>query len=71
MAQQNPVLIGAIRKLALAGEKAGFSVEEMIELLNTGVSMETLLNLICFRLEVSDFLAQPIKGQHQRSEFLT
>lgn len=34
-------------------EKAGLAVEELTELLNTGVSVETLLNLICFRLEVS------------------
>jgi hypothetical protein len=26
-----------------------YAVEEMIELLNTGVSVETLLSLICFR----------------------
>jgi hypothetical protein len=71
MAQQNELLVGAIRKLALAGEKAGFTVEEMIELLNTGVSVETLLNLICFRLEVSDFLAQPNQGLRQSSEFRT
>jgi hypothetical protein len=53
MAQRNPVLAGAIRKLAHAGEKVGFTVEEMIELLNTGVSVETLLNLICFSPEVT------------------
>ena len=54
MAQQNAVLIRAIRKLALAGERAGFTVEEMIELLNTGITIETLLNLICLRLEVNE-----------------
>lgn len=54
MAQENKVLTGAITKLALAGEQAGFSVEEMIALLNTGVSIDTLLNLICFRLELAD-----------------
>jgi hypothetical protein len=47
MVEQNHVLIGAIRKLALAGEQAEFSVEEMIELLETGVSVETLLDLVC------------------------
>ena len=47
MTEQNHVLIGAIRKLALAGEQAGFSVEEMIELLKTGVSVETLFDLVC------------------------
>ena len=66
MAQHNEVLIGAIRKLAVAGEKAGFTVEEMIELLNTGVSVETLLNLICFRLQMDDFVAEPKKAQGQR-----
>jgi hypothetical protein len=46
MVEQNQILIGAIRKLALAGEQAGFSVEEMIELLKTGASVETLLDLL-------------------------
>jgi hypothetical protein len=47
MVEQNHVLIAAIRKLALAGEQAGFSVEEMIELLKTGVSVGILLDLVC------------------------
>lgn len=71
MAQENKALMGAIRKLALAGEKAGFTVEEMIKLLNTDVSIDTLLDLICFRLEVSDYLTVQNKSPHQRSEFLT
>jgi hypothetical protein len=37
---------GAIHKLATAGEQAGFSVEQMIALLNSGITVETLLNLI-------------------------
>lgn len=52
MTPYNPVLVQAIRKLALAGEQAGLSIEEMIELLETGVSVETLLNLICRRPQV-------------------
>lgn len=52
MAEQNRALVGAIRKLVLAGEQAGFSLEEMIELLNTGMSVEALLDLICNRLNV-------------------
>jgi hypothetical protein len=48
---EQSVLFGAIRKLAQAGEQVGFSVEEMIELLKTGVSVETLLDLICSRLD--------------------
>ena len=31
MREQNQVLVNAVRKLALAGEQAEFSVEEMIE----------------------------------------
>jgi hypothetical protein len=53
MGEQNQVLIRAIYKLAIAGEQAGFSVEEMIELLTTGVRVETLLDLVCSRLDCS------------------
>jgi hypothetical protein len=52
MGEQNQVLIGAIGKLAHVGEQAGFTIEEMIQLLKTGVSVETLLDLVCGRLEV-------------------
>jgi hypothetical protein len=48
---ENPSLIAAIGKLAIAGEQAGFSLEQMIELLNQGLSVETLLDLISARLE--------------------
>ena len=46
MVEHNQILIGAIRKLAPSGEQAWFTVEEMIELLKTGVSVETLLDLV-------------------------
>jgi hypothetical protein len=36
----------AVAKLVLAGEQAGFSVEQMIQLLGTGTSVETLLHWI-------------------------
>jgi len=39
-----------VGKLARAGEQAGFSVEEMIEMLNSGLSVADLLNLITHRL---------------------
>jgi len=52
MREQNQVLVNAVRKLALAGEQAGFSVEEMIEILNTGVTIDVLLDMICCRLQV-------------------
>jgi hypothetical protein len=58
MAEQNQILIGAIRKLALADEQAGFSVEEMIELLKTGASVETLLDLLCCTDRHIDFGAK-------------
>ena len=43
-------LITAVGKLAVAGEQAGFSLEQMIDLLNDGISVETLLDLISWRL---------------------
>ena len=46
-----PLLISAVNKLAIAGEQAGFSIEQMIELLNDGISVETLLDLIAWSLE--------------------
>jgi hypothetical protein len=39
-------LARAISHLAMAGEKAGISVEDMIRMLNAGVSVETLLEFI-------------------------
>jgi hypothetical protein len=46
-----PCLITAVGKIAIAGEQAGFSVEQMIALLNEGLTVETLLDLISWRLE--------------------
>jgi hypothetical protein len=43
-------LVTAIGKLAIAGEQAGLSVEQMIQLLNDGLTVETLLELISWRL---------------------
>jgi hypothetical protein len=43
---QQPVLAQAIEKLARVGEQAGITVEDMIQILNAGVSVETLLDLI-------------------------
>jgi hypothetical protein len=47
---QNPKLVTAIGKLTVAGEQAGLSVEHMIQLLNDGLTVETLLELIAWRL---------------------
>jgi len=43
-------LLRTVGKLARAGEQAGFSIEEMIEMLNSGMSVADLLNLITRRL---------------------
>ena len=47
---ESPSLVLAISKLAAAGEQAGFTLEQMIQLLDDGISVETLLDLICWRL---------------------
>jgi hypothetical protein len=47
---QRPSTAETVYKLAIAGEQAGFSLEQMIQILNAGVSIETLLNWIEFRL---------------------
>lgn len=38
--------VQAVYKLAMAGEQAGFTLEQMIQILNARVSVETLLNWI-------------------------
>ena len=46
----NTTLQLAIGKLAIAGEQAGLSLEQMIQLLDNGLTVETLLELITWRL---------------------
>ena len=48
---EKPSLLAAVGKLAIAGEQAGFSLEQMIELLDQGLTVETLLDLISWRLQ--------------------
>lgn len=43
---QEPVLAKATEKLARAGEQAGITVEDMIQILDAGASVATLLDLI-------------------------
>ena len=43
-------LSSTIEKLARAGEQAGFSVEKMIEMLNAGVTIGALLDMISYSL---------------------
>jgi len=47
---QRPVIMTAIQNLALAGEQAEFTVQRMIQMLQTGATVETLLSLIELRL---------------------
>ena len=47
---ENQLQLNAIRKLAVAGEQAGFTLDQMIQLLNSGMSVVTLLDLIAWRL---------------------
>jgi hypothetical protein len=44
----------AVYTLTIAGEQAGFSLEEMIQMLNAGITVETLLYLIEWRLGAAD-----------------
>lgn len=46
-----PSLVVAISKLAILGEQAGFTVEQMIQLLDAGITVGGLLELISWRLE--------------------
>jgi hypothetical protein len=48
---EEPSMIAAVTKLAVAGEQAGLSVEQMIRLLDAGLSVEALLTLIAQRLD--------------------
>jgi hypothetical protein len=48
------VLLRAIEKLASAGERAGISVEDMIRILQAGVSVEALVDLIERNLPIDE-----------------
>lgn len=48
---QQPVLARAIERLVQVGQQAGISVEQMIQILNAGGSVETLLDIIDKRLQ--------------------
>jgi hypothetical protein len=49
---ESPSTAVTVYKLALAGEPAGFSLDDMISLLNFGLTVETLLQLIEWRLTI-------------------
>ena len=59
---ESQLQLNAIRKLAVAGEQAGFTLDHMIQLLNSGMSVLALLDLIAWRLgpSHSSFESVPI-----------
>jgi len=56
---ERPSLAASVCKLAMAGEQAGFTVEQMIRLLNAGINVETLLDIIERRLTEAVHAARP------------
>lgn len=59
-------LLKIIGKLAVDGERAGFSVGEITQLLDGGLSVKTLLQLIARRLEVEGLAEQAIPASSSR-----
>jgi hypothetical protein len=51
---QPPSTAQAVYKLAIAGEQAGFSLEQMIQMLTDRITAETLLHLIEWQLRGID-----------------
>ena len=51
---QRPSTAQAVYKLTIAGEQAGFSIEEMIQMLKAGITVEALLQLIEWRFGAAD-----------------
>ena len=47
---ERPSTVQIVCKLANAGEHVGFTLQQMIDLLNAGLTVETLLYLIEWRL---------------------
>jgi hypothetical protein len=60
-------LSSTVERLARAGEQAGFSVEQLIEMLNAGVSIGALLDMISYSLlhEALEFTEGRAGGTHE------
>jgi hypothetical protein len=58
--------VAAINKLAVAGEQAGFTLEQMIQLLDSGLSVETLLEMIAWRFEAMQGASRPLAASSWR-----
>jgi hypothetical protein len=50
---RQPTLVRAVERLAEAGEQAGFSVEGVIRMLNAGLTVATLLDIIDRSIQAS------------------
>ena len=48
---EHPNLRDSVEKLAMVGQQAGFTVQQMIDLLNSGVTVDTLLDLFVWRID--------------------
>jgi len=59
-----PTLVSAITKLGVAGQQAGFTLEQMIDLLNAGITPDTLLELIAWRMEQPGPLTAIMSASH-------
>ncbi|MGA2002580.1 MAG: hypothetical protein ABSG70_04315 [Terriglobales bacterium] len=64
---EQSVLTRAVEKLVSAGERAGMSMEDMIRVLQAGVSVETLLDLITRNLPIAEQQRSSTLEQHQLS----
>jgi hypothetical protein len=51
----NTVLLSAIKKLATIGEAAGFTMDEIIAMLNAGLSMPDLLSVFVDYLSLEKY----------------
>ena len=51
---QNQLPSNTVEELAIAGERAGFSSQSMIFMLNAGISVATLIQLIQWGLKNSE-----------------
>lgn len=62
---ESPSLVLAISKLAAAGEQAGFTLEQMIDLLDHGLEVASLLELIQLRLHPGATVADQTVSQYR------
>jgi hypothetical protein len=57
-----PSVAASVFKLAIAGEQAGFTIDQMIDLLNAGVTVDTLVGLIELRSSTPSVQASELRS---------